>query len=87
MAHNYYLYYDPETLQLTWIPWDNNEAVQEGKMGGALKLDFSNLEANNWPLIYKIYSDETYKKIYDSYLSEVINNSFETNKMLALYDT
>ena len=26
MSHNYYLYNDPETGLLTWIPWDNNMA-------------------------------------------------------------
>ena len=43
MTQNYYLYNDPDTGQLTWIPWDNNEALQEGKMGGSLALDFSDL--------------------------------------------
>jgi len=87
MTHNYYLYNNPDTSQLTWIPWDNNEALQEGKMGGALALDFSNLEANNWPLIDKIYTDGIYKAMYDSYVSEVIANAFETNKMQVLYET
>lgn len=32
MAHNYYLYNDPTTGQLTWIPWDNNMAL--GGAGG-----------------------------------------------------
>lgn len=30
MAHNYYLYNDPTTGLLTWIPWDNNEALTGG---------------------------------------------------------
>lgn len=34
MAHNYYLYNDPSTGQLTWIPWDNNFALQSGMGGG-----------------------------------------------------
>lgn len=29
IAHNYYLYADPETGSLTWIPWDNNMALRE----------------------------------------------------------
>lgn len=33
MTHNYYLYNNPENSLLTWIPWDNNEALQDGKMG------------------------------------------------------
>ena len=33
MSHNYYLYNDPETGQLTWISWDHNMAMSAG-MGG-----------------------------------------------------
>lgn len=51
MTHNYFLYNNPVTNQLTWIPWDNNEAFQEGKMGGALWLDFYNIYAGYWPII------------------------------------
>jgi spore coat protein CotH len=29
MAHNFYLYNDPKE-KLTWIPWDNNEALKDG---------------------------------------------------------
>ncbi len=51
MTQNYYLYNNPDNGKLTWIPWDNNEALQDGKMGGALDLDFSNIESGAWPLI------------------------------------
>ncbi len=87
MTHNYYLYNDPETSTLTWIPWDNNEALQDGKLGGALALDFSDLEANSWPLIENLYADEMYKAQYDFYLMEVIGNAFETSATQMLYDT
>jgi spore coat protein CotH len=87
MPHNFYLYNDPDTSKLTWIPWDNNEALQDGKQGGALNLNFSDLNDNSWPLIAKIYADEEYKAIYDAYLLEVINDSFEINTMQSLYDT
>ncbi|XQW83876.1 CotH kinase family protein [Thalassotalea piscium] len=85
MPHNFYLYNNPETSTLTWIPWDNNEALQEGKMGGALTLNFSNLESSNWPLIAKLYADDVYKTRYNNYLQEVINDSFETNTIQAIY--
>ena len=87
MPHNYYLYNDPDTDKLTWIPWDNNEALQEGRnQGGALALDFSNLDADSWPLIGKLYADETYRAQYNAYLMEVIENAFETTATKALYD-
>ncbi len=87
MAHNYYLYNNPETAKLTWIPWDNNEALQQGKQGGALALDFANIEAGGWPLIEKLLADDIYKAQYDVYLTEVIGFAFETTSMQALYDT
>ncbi|MDG1753321.1 MAG: CotH kinase family protein, partial [Thalassotalea sp.] len=78
MTHNFYLYNNPETSKLTWIPWDNNEALQDGKMGGALNLDFSNLESNSWPLIANLYADEVYRARYNDYLLEAMGDSFET---------
>lgn len=87
MPHNFYLYNDPDTSTLTWIPWDHNEALQAGKMGGSLALDFSNLQASSWPLIAKIYSDEIYKAQYDAYLLEIIGDAFETNIIHVLYDS
>jgi spore coat protein H len=86
MSHNYYLYNNPETSKLTWIPWDNNEALQDGKLGGALALDFSNLQSDDWPLIGKLYADEVYKARYEDYLLEVISDAFETSKIQATYD-
>lgn len=87
MTHNFYLYNDPGTSKLTWIPWDNNEALQTGKMGGALSLDFSNLQSSSWPLIAKIYSDDIYKAQYDAYLLEVKEGAFEANTIHDLYDS
>lgn len=87
MTHNFYLYNDPQTAKLTWVPWDHNEALQEGKQGGALALDFSNMEANSWPLIEKIYADDLYKAQYDYYLLETISDAFETSATQMLYDT
>jgi spore coat protein H len=87
MTHNYYLYNNPETSQLTWIPWDNNEALQEGKQGGALALDFSNLQENSWPLIEKIVADEIYRAQYNDYVLEIIGDVFEPSAIQSLYDT
>ncbi len=86
MTHNYYLYNNPDNSQLTWIPWDNNEALQEGKMGGALQLDFSNMQPEAWPLIGKIYADDTYRAKYNEYISQVIDGPFDTDTIQATYD-
>ncbi|WP_147676044.1 CotH kinase family protein [Algibacter pacificus] len=87
MTHNYFLYNNPDTSKLTWIPWDNNEALQTGNQGGSLELDFSDLRASSWPIIDYLYNDETYKAKYDTYVQEVIDGSFNTATMQALYDS
>ncbi|WP_136481894.1 CotH kinase family protein [Cognatitamlana onchidii] len=87
MTHNYYLYNNPDTKKLTWIPWDNNEALQEGKQGGAALLDFSNISTSQWPLIGYLYQDEVYKAKYEAYLEEVINGAFKMSDIQALYNT
>jgi hypothetical protein len=86
MTQNYYLYNDPDNGLLTWIPWDHNEALQNGKQGGALSLDFSDLQSESWPLIGHLYSDDVYKAKYDAYVRETIEGPFEENSMQALYD-
>ena len=87
MTHNYYLYNNPENNLLTWIPWDNNEAFQTGKNGGAHALNFSGLSSSTWPLIGFLYADPVYKAKYDAFLQEVIDGSFNANTMSSLYDT
>ncbi|WP_339750952.1 CotH kinase family protein [Algoriphagus aquimarinus] len=85
MTHNYFLYNNPDNNLLTWIPWDNNEALQEGNMQGSLNLDFSDLSTASWPLIGYLYADGNYRAIYDSYVEEVANGAFEATAMQNLY--
>jgi len=85
MTHNYYLYNDSETGKLTWIPWDNNEALQEGKMGGSAALDFSDVSSSQWPLIGYLYQDEVYKAIYDAYVQEIAEGPFNVGTIQSQY--
>ncbi|NQV13852.1 CotH kinase family protein [bacterium] len=78
MPHNYYLYNNPDNGKLTWIPWDNNEALQEGKMGGSLNLNFSDLQSGAWPLIEYLYTDEVYRATYDAFVGEAGEGAFES---------
>ncbi len=87
MTHNYFLYNNPATGKLTWIPWDNNEALQTGKNGGSLPLNFSGLSSSSWPLIGYIYSDAVYKAKYDAYVKETIEGPFATSYIQGVYDT
>ena len=87
MTHNYYLYNNPDTNKLTWIPWDNNEALQTGNMGGSLPLDFSGLNSSEWPLIGYLYQDDVYREQYKAYVEDVVNGAFNVEDMQALYAT
>lgn len=87
MTQNYYLYNDPENSLLTWIPWDMNESLQYGKMGGSLELDFSDIQSGAWPLIEYLYADDVYKAKYDEYVEETRDVYFEESTIQALYST
>lgn len=85
MTHNYLLYNNPESNKLEWIPWDNNEALQDGKRGGSHDLDFSGLSNSTWPIIGYMYQDEVYKAKYNEYVQETISDVFSVSTMEALY--
>ncbi|WP_252734387.1 CotH kinase family protein [Arenibacter algicola] len=85
MSHNYYLYNNPDTEKLSWIPWDNNEALQNGNREGSLALDFSDLNDTEWPLIGYLYEDATYRAQYDAYIQEVVDNAFNVSTMQSKY--
>jgi spore coat protein H len=84
MTHNYYLYNNPENKLLTWIPWDNNEALEEGKQDGALSLEL-NETGSDWPLIRYLIDVPEYKILYQVYLEDFIVGSFGSDRMVALY--
>lgn len=84
MTHNYYLYNDPTTGQLNWIPWDNNEAFQEGNQGGALSIDLSDA-TDEWPLLSYIIEDPIYEEQYKIHLRDFIDNYFNVSTMSAIY--
>ena len=85
MSHNYYLYNDPESSKFVWIPWDNNEALQDGKMGGAISIDLSDV-TGSWPLINYVTSDSYYYDIYKQNANEFVSTVFTSSKMNELYD-
>lgn len=84
MTHNYYLYNNPDNSKLTWIPWDNNEALQNGKMGNALSLSLSEV-GNNWPLIRYLMDVNEYEDLYKAYTHKFIEEVFVPSDMQATY--
>lgn len=86
MTHNYYLYNNPETNKLEWIPWDNNEALHESR-GNREALSLGLDEVNdNWPLIRYLLDDSEYNVIYDSYVDEFTQDIFTEEKMETMYN-
>jgi spore coat protein H len=86
MTHNYYLYVNHTDGKINWIPWDNNEAMQEGKMSGTLPFNFSTTTNGSWPLIEYLYAQAEYKSIYDAHISNFINTVFVPTTMQTRYD-
>lgn len=86
MTHNYYLYTNPEDNLLTWIPWDNNEALQEGKLGSALSLSLSEV-SSSWPLIKYLIGVEEYKQIYESYMQQFVDEVFIPANLISSYSS
>ncbi len=85
MSHNYFLYNNPENNLLTWIPWDNNEALQNGKMGGAHSFSMNEI-GNNWPLIRYILDDQEWMEEYKLNISGFIADVFYAEKMTPVYE-
>ena len=88
MSHNYYLYTDPESGLITWIPWDNNMALTSGSGFGRGTLSLSLDEVNeNWPLIRYLMDDPVYQPQYEDYVAEVVETAFEPEKMAEIFQT
>lgn len=85
MNHNYYLYNDPDSGQLVWIPWDNNEALKSGGgMRNSLPLDLGGV-GEEWPLISYLRDDPVYYQAYLSYLEAFISGIFLPEEMAGRY--
>ena len=85
MTHNYYLYNNPVNSLLTWIPWDNNEALQFGKQGGALSFSLDEV-GSNWPLIRYLMDIPEYKVRYQEYMLEFTEGAFAPERITSLYN-
>ena len=83
-AHNYYLYNDPETGQLTWIPWDHNEALKSGGRS-QMTLEMTAI-GDEWPLIRYLLDNPDYYETYVNYIDDTIHTVFTPEAMTARYE-
>lgn len=96
LAHNYYLY-RARSGQLTWIPWDHNEALtgspgitggSAGSMGivsNGLSLSMNEV-TSSWPLLRYLADDPVYFERYRQYLKQFSAKVFVQSEFDALVD-
>ena len=85
-TRNYFLYNNPETGLLNWIPWDHNEAFSRGKgITGSLSLGMDEVR-DNWPLIRNLIDDSGFKAVYDNYVEQFTREVFYPEKMIETYN-
>lgn len=82
MSHNYYLYNSP-TKKITWIPWDNNEALKSQTK--ALTLGMTEVKSS-WPLIRYLIDDPTYLVKYKGFVKTFKETIFTTQRMNEKFD-
>jgi spore coat protein H len=92
MTHNFCLYNNPATGQLTWISWDHNQVLAGGSMGGdanagvglpggrAVTLARDEV-TQQWPLIRYLLDDPVYHERYLKYIKETIDVAFNPVKL------
>jgi len=85
MTHNYYLYNDPADGLIKWIVWDNNEAFQLGKQGGAVSFGMSEVGID-WPLMNFLIADPVYEAQYKNHIKSFIEGPFAVAEMSTYYE-
>lgn len=84
MTHNYFLYSDEGLL--TWIPWDNNEALQGGS-GPRSPLSLGLDEVTDaWPIIRYLIDVDAYRDRYIALAQQFVTESFNAAGMGPVYD-
>lgn len=74
MDHNFFLYHNPASDKFEWIPWDNNEALEDNNR--ALALSLSSVNEADWPLIGYLLAQDDYIAIYDDYVAAFADDYF-----------
>jgi spore coat protein H len=95
MAHNYYLYGNPDDAgRLNWIPWDNNMAFMAGMGGGmgggagggdgGLSLGLTEV-GEQWPLIRYLLDDAVYHAAYVAEVQAFVEGTFDVAAIQARF--
>lgn len=83
-ARNYYLYANADNGgRLTWIPWDNNEAMAANNR--ALPLSLGSV-GTGWPLIHYLMKEPTYLALYKAQVAAFARNHYNSAALDAVID-
>lgn len=86
MTHNYYLYNDEG--ELTWIPWDNNEAFQSSSSQySPIAINGMTSVSSSWPLINFLFDVSDYEAAYKTYVKEFVADVFNSSIMEPVYSS
>jgi len=93
MPHNFFLYHNPSSGKFEWIPWDNNEALEDNSR--AQPIDFDRLNPDEWPLIGYLLAQEEYESIYQAnveaftkaYFNDDASTQYNLNDQYVQYET
>jgi spore coat protein H len=92
MAHNYYLYSDPnDGGRFQWIPWDHSFAFSGtiggggGGLGGALSLGMEQI-GDDWPLIRYLLDDPTYRERYEEFIAQAAASEYTPADMVPRFE-
>ena len=92
MAHNYYLYADPnDGGRFQWIPWDHTFAFSGsvggggGGLGGALSLGMEEI-GDDWPLIRYLLDDPTYRERYEQFIAQAAASEYTPADMAPRFE-
>jgi spore coat protein H len=92
MAHNYYLYSDPnDGGRFQWIPWDHTFAFSGsfggggGGLGGALSLGMEEI-GDDWPLIRYLLDDPTYRERYEQFIAQAAVSEYTPADMVPRFE-
>lgn len=87
-TQNYYLYKD-DNGRFASVLWDFNESFGTFSQTGTIQLPNTTAKSQmthllhatdaNWPLVQKLLSVPTYKKMYLAHLHTILNENFSTN--------
>ena len=87
MGHNFYLYLNPATNKINFIPWDLNMAMGGFGMAGGgdqqTNLSIMHPHSGSSKLIEKILEIEEYKQKYRGYLQQLVKGAMNPTKLQA----